>query len=108
MGKIGRPFPFASTLEARLKNVGFVDVVVETYKQPFGLWPKDKRLAYTFFLHDGHLIDRWARLKYAGAMALMMVCPPPIVKVRANLTLPKAGNWNRSVCVLIHIWKASY
>jgi hypothetical protein len=45
MDKIGRPFPSnAKQLTEKLEKAGFVDVKVKLYKQPVGLWPKDKKL----------------------------------------------------------------
>ncbi|KAI5819562.1 methyltransferase [Pyronema omphalodes] len=45
MDKIGRPFPSnAEQLTDKLEKAGFVDVKVKLYKQPVGLWPKDKKL----------------------------------------------------------------
>ncbi|KAA8913362.1 S-adenosyl-L-methionine-dependent methyltransferase [Sphaerosporella brunnea] len=41
---LGRPMPDGDTLRERLEEAGFVDVVVTPVKQPFGPWPKDKRL----------------------------------------------------------------
>lgn len=40
---LGREFPVAGTLQARLEEAGFVDVKELSYKQPYGPWPKDKR-----------------------------------------------------------------
>jgi hypothetical protein len=52
--KIGRPFVTSSELKTHLEDAGFVDVHVADVKQPFGPWPKDKRM------------------KQVGAMAMLM------------------------------------
>jgi hypothetical protein len=45
MEKINRPFPCsAQQLTDKLEKAGFVDVQYKLFKQPVGLWPKDKRL----------------------------------------------------------------
>ncbi|KAA8906639.1 UMTA methyltransferase family protein [Sphaerosporella brunnea] len=54
MEAMGRTWPTANSLVQTLKNAGFVDVTLTVYKQPFGPWPKDKRL------------------KHIGAMAMVM------------------------------------
>jgi hypothetical protein len=41
---IGRPQPEQNMMKARLVAAGFVDVKVLRFKQPFGAWPKDKRI----------------------------------------------------------------
>lgn len=41
---IGRPQPESNMMKARLIAAGFVDVKVLRFKQPFGGWPKDKRI----------------------------------------------------------------
>lgn len=55
MERIGRPAPTVASMRAHLEDAGFVDIHVHSYKQPFGPWPKDKRL------------------KHVGAMALLML-----------------------------------
>ncbi|KAI5845348.1 S-adenosyl-L-methionine-dependent methyltransferase [Tricharina praecox] len=55
MELIGRPAPTVASMRANLETAGFVDIHVCAYKQPFGPWPKDKRL------------------KHVGAMALLML-----------------------------------
>ncbi|KAA8894291.1 S-adenosyl-L-methionine-dependent methyltransferase, partial [Sphaerosporella brunnea] len=55
MKRIGRPSPTVARMKQYLQDAGFVDITVSSYKQPFGPWPKDKRL------------------KQAGSMALMML-----------------------------------
>ncbi|KAI5856821.1 S-adenosyl-L-methionine-dependent methyltransferase [Tricharina praecox] len=52
---LGRTFPVAGTLQGRLEAAGFADVKEFSYKQPYGPWPKDKRM------------------KQIGAMALVML-----------------------------------
>ena len=43
--KIGRPpYVDGESLKRNLEMAGFCDVQVHAYKQPFGPWPKDKRL----------------------------------------------------------------
>ncbi|KAF8464915.1 S-adenosyl-L-methionine-dependent methyltransferase [Kalaharituber pfeilii] len=43
--KLGRPFPTGpESLTDRLNKAGFRKVASETYKQPSGPWPKDKKL----------------------------------------------------------------
>ena len=44
MRKLGRPVPTAEWLEQTLNDSGFLDVEVETWKQPMGRWPKAKEL----------------------------------------------------------------
>jgi hypothetical protein len=41
---LGRPSVVGETLVKYAKDAGFVDVQIKTLKQPFGPWPKDKRL----------------------------------------------------------------
>ncbi|CCX09223.1 Similar to Demethylmenaquinone methyltransferase; acc. no. Q9RRT0 [Pyronema omphalodes CBS 100304] len=41
--KIGRPGVTEDILRSRLEDAGFVDVVVQTFKQPYGPWAKDER-----------------------------------------------------------------
>jgi hypothetical protein len=41
---MGRPQATGKMLKDRLEKAGFVDVVVRDIKQPFGPWPKEKRL----------------------------------------------------------------
>jgi len=54
MQKLGRPaYVTGESLKENLEKAGFVDVKVLGYKQPFGPWPKEKRL------------------KHVGAMAIM-------------------------------------
>jgi hypothetical protein len=44
MAKINRPFPSGhKDLTERLDNAGFVDVHYRLYKQPVGLWAKEKK-----------------------------------------------------------------
>ncbi|KAF8250010.1 S-adenosyl-L-methionine-dependent methyltransferase, partial [Wilcoxina mikolae CBS 423.85] len=44
MAKINRPFPSDHRdLTEKLENAGFVDVHYRLYKQPVGLWPKEKK-----------------------------------------------------------------
>lgn len=38
-------------LEGWLREAGFVDIHVEKYKVPIGVWPKDKHLVCILFLH---------------------------------------------------------
>jgi hypothetical protein len=42
--KMGRPQATPAMLKERLENAGFVDVQIVTGKQPFGPWPKEKRM----------------------------------------------------------------
>ncbi|KAI5842817.1 S-adenosyl-L-methionine-dependent methyltransferase [Tricharina praecox] len=42
--RIGRPVARLSAMMRYLEDAGFVDVEVFKYKQPVGLWPKEKRL----------------------------------------------------------------
>ncbi|KAF8246547.1 S-adenosyl-L-methionine-dependent methyltransferase [Wilcoxina mikolae CBS 423.85] len=42
--KMNRPQASAAALRERLETAGFVDVVVETVKQPFGPWPRQKKM----------------------------------------------------------------
>ena len=44
MQKLGRPVPTKEWLEQTLRDAGFVDVVVKTWKHPMGGWPKNKDL----------------------------------------------------------------
>jgi SAM-dependent methyltransferase len=44
MEAIGRPQATEKLMRSRLEDAGFVDVNVTMAKQPFGPWPKDKRL----------------------------------------------------------------
>ncbi|KAF8248365.1 S-adenosyl-L-methionine-dependent methyltransferase [Wilcoxina mikolae CBS 423.85] len=54
MQKLGRPaYVDGKSLKGNLEKAGFVDIKVHGYKQPFGPWPKEKRL------------------KQVGAMAIM-------------------------------------
>jgi hypothetical protein len=44
MAKINRPFPSSvKGLTEKLEKAGFVDIVHRLYKQPVGLWPKEKK-----------------------------------------------------------------
>jgi hypothetical protein len=51
---IGRPPARPERMKQQLEDVGFTDIRITTEKQPFGLWPRDKRL------------------KHIGAMTLLM------------------------------------
>jgi hypothetical protein len=42
--KAGCPFQDHGDLEIAMKNAGFVDVTVETFKWPQNGWPKDRKL----------------------------------------------------------------
>jgi hypothetical protein len=41
---MGRPCPTRETIIEHLKGAGFTDVQLFVGKQPFGIWPKDRRL----------------------------------------------------------------
>ena len=43
MKQMGRPWPMPGTLKGNLEKAGFVDVEEVIFKQPIGVWPKDKR-----------------------------------------------------------------
>lgn len=42
--KFGRISPTSEWIEQLLRDAGFVDVEVKTFKQPLGAWPKQKDL----------------------------------------------------------------
>lgn len=42
--KIGRPIATEEILRERLAKVGFQDIQIKSFKQPFGPWPKDQRM----------------------------------------------------------------
>lgn len=42
--KLGRPVVTEDILWTRLESAGFVDVVVQSFKQPYGPWAKDETL----------------------------------------------------------------
>jgi len=44
MTKIGRPPATDEFLKQNLENAEFVDIVMDTKKQPIGPWPKEPRL----------------------------------------------------------------
>lgn len=43
-GKAGLQLPDPEELVKTLEEAGFIDVKVKTFKQPWGMWPKDKKL----------------------------------------------------------------
>ncbi|KAI5804268.1 S-adenosyl-L-methionine-dependent methyltransferase [Geopyxis carbonaria] len=45
--KAGITFPTDVSLKAAMEKAGYVDVTVYAFKQPFGAWPKDKKLRET-------------------------------------------------------------
>ncbi|KAF8532070.1 S-adenosyl-L-methionine-dependent methyltransferase [Trichophaea hybrida] len=42
--KVGRPFPTAMDLRSHLEKAGFINVKHFSFKQPWGPWPRDKKL----------------------------------------------------------------
>lgn len=44
VSKVGRPFPTAVELRGHIEKAGFVDVQQFSFKQPWGPWPRDKKL----------------------------------------------------------------
>src|SRR5690554_5860120 len=42
--KFGRVSPTSEWMEQLLRDAGFVDVEIKTFKQPLGAWPKQKDL----------------------------------------------------------------
>lgn len=42
--KLGRPVVTEEILKARLEDSGFIDVIIQSFKQPFGPWARDETL----------------------------------------------------------------
>ena len=59
MAKIGRLFMETATMEKALREAGFVDVQVKSYRHPLGPWPKDCTLKHVVSLLDPRLPAHW-------------------------------------------------
>jgi len=96
---MGRPQASAAALREKLETAGFVDVVVESVKQPFGPWPRQRKMKQIGAMV---MLNAEAGLE-AYSMSLRRRYGWRLMGVQVWRFLPESSEWRRKVrrlCVL--------